>query len=237
MLDAANATQFGVHDPAYFGRSMVMRRAEVLKVECVVRGYLDGSGWKEYQRSGTVCGIELPAGLRQGDQLPQPLFTPSTKAEPPEHDENISYERMIDVLTGFFQQKDNAVSNAAGIARILREVSLTIYRQGAAYARERGIIIADTKFEFGVAHNGSIMLIDEVLTPDSSRFWPIESYLPGAPQPSFDKQYLRDYLQWMCDHELWNKQPPPAPIFPPVLDYTATRYQEILQRLFPEAAA
>jgi phosphoribosylaminoimidazole-succinocarboxamide synthase len=176
------------------GRSMLVRRAEMFPVECVVRGYLSGSGWKEYQSSGNVCGIELPTGLRESDELPEPIFTPATKATTG-HDENISFERMAHLI----DPED---------ARRLRDLSLAIYRKAAGYARRKGIIIADTKFEFGRTAAG-ITLADEALTPDSSRFWPADKYEPGMPQESFDKQYVRDYLEAIR----WNKQPP-APALP-----------------------
>jgi len=179
------------------GRSMLVQRAEMFPVECVVRGYLSGSGWREYKANGSVCGIKLPAGLRESEQLPEPIFTPATKAATG-HDENISFEHMC-------QLADPAE------ARQLRDLSLAIYRKAADFARTKGIIIADTKFEFGKTLAG-ITLADEVLTPDSSRFWPAELYSPGMSQQSFDKQYVRDYLEEIR----WNKQPP-APALPPRL--------------------
>jgi len=176
------------------GRSMVVQRAEMFPVECVVRGYISGSAWKEYQGSGKVCGIELPSGLRESEAFPEPIFTPATKAVSG-HDENISFSRMCDIL-------------GAESASYLRELSLRIYKKAAAYARQRGIIIADTKFEFGRTAKG-ITLADEVLTPDSSRFWPADKYAPGRSQESYDKQFVRDYLEQIH----WNKQPP-APALP-----------------------
>src|SRR5258706_7106299 len=176
------------------GRSMLVKRAEMFPVECVARGYLSGSGWKEYQASGSVCGIPLPAGLRDSDQLPEPIFTPATKAETG-HDENISFDRMVGIL-------------GPELSEQLRTLTLTIYKQAADYARQRGIIIADTKFEFGRTAAG-ITLADEVLTPDSSRFWPVDTYAPGKAQNSYDKQFVRDYLESIK----WNKQPP-APALP-----------------------
>ncbi len=176
------------------GRSMVVQRAEMFPVECVVRGYISGSAWKEYQASGKVCGIELPSGLRESEAFPEPIFTPATKAVSG-HDENISFSRMCAIL-------------GAENASYLRELSLRIYKKAAAYARQRGIIIADTKFEFGRTAKG-ITLADEVLTPDSSRFWPADKYAPGRSQESYDKQYVRDYLEQIR----WNKQPP-APALP-----------------------
>ncbi len=176
------------------GRSMVVQRAQMFPVECVVRGYISGSAWKEYKATGTVCGIELPAGLRESEAFPQPIFTPSTKATSG-HDENISFARMCEVV-------------GAETASTLRDLTLRVYKKAADYARQRGIIIADTKFEFGRTAKG-ITLADEVLTPDSSRFWPADKYAPGGPQDSYDKQYVRDYLEEIR----WNKQPP-APSLP-----------------------
>jgi phosphoribosylaminoimidazole-succinocarboxamide synthase len=194
------------------GRSMLVQRANMFPVECVVRGYLSGSGWKEYRASGSVCGIKLPAGLRESDQLPEPIFTPATKATTG-HDENISFEEM----TKLVNPED---------ARQLRELSLEIYSKAAAYARQKGIIIADTKFEFGKTAAG-ITLADEVLTPDSSRFWPAEKYSPGMAQQSFDKQYVRDYLEEIR----WNKLPP-APALPAeVARKTSEKYVEAYRQL------
>ena len=199
------------------GRSMLVRRTQPLPIECVVRGYLSGSGWKEYQRTGRVCGIDLPAGLRESDRLPKPIFTPSTKAESG-HDVNIT-EAEAGAVVG------------ADLIRELRDLSIAVYQRGAEHAEKLGIIVADTKFEFGlVAAPGqpaSLMLIDEVLTPDSSRFWPAAQYAPGGPQPSYDKQYVRDYLE----HIGWNKQPP-APALPPdVVAKTREKYVEAFRRL------
>ena len=176
------------------GRSMVVQRAKMFPVECVVRGYISGSAWKEYKATGKVCGIELPAGLRESEALPQPIFTPSTKAASG-HDENISFTKMCEIV-------------GTEAASTLRDLTLHIYKKAADYARQRGIIIADTKFEFGRTAKG-ITLADEVLTPDSSRFWPADTYAPGRPQESYDKQYVRDYLEEIR----WNKQPP-APALP-----------------------
>src|SRR6202161_1984253 len=189
------------------GRSMIVQRAEMFPVECVVRGYISGSAWKEYQGTGKVCGIELPAGLRESEAFPEPIFTPATK-EASGHDENISFARMCEIL-------------GSETSSTLRELTLRIYKKAAAYARQRGIIIADTKFEFGRPGQG-ITLADEVLTPDSSRFWPAESYAPGKPQDSYDKQYVRDYLEQIR----WDKQPP-APALPPeVARRTSDKYLE-----------
>ena len=197
------------------GRAVIVRRLEPLPVEAIVRGYLSGTGWQDYRRDGSVCGIPLPAGLCESEQLPEPLFTPSTKAPQGEHDANISFATMIQVLGG----------NAA-LAAQLRDASLRLYREAATYALSRGIIIADTKFEFGVL-DGQLYLIDEALTPDSSRFWPLASYTPGKGQPSFDKQYVRDYLLSTA----WDKRPP-APALPPqVVAQTVQRYQEALRLL------
>jgi phosphoribosylaminoimidazole-succinocarboxamide synthase len=194
------------------GRSMLVKRAEMFPVECVARGYLSGSGWKEYQASGSVCGIPLPAGLRDSDQLPEPIFTPATKAETG-HDENISFDRMVGIL-------------GPELSEQLRTLTLTIYKKAADYARQRGIIIADTKFEFGRTAAG-ITLADEVLTPDSSRFWPLDTYAPGKAQNSYDKQFVRDYLESIQ----WNKQPP-APALPTeVASKTSEKYVEAYRRL------
>jgi phosphoribosylaminoimidazole-succinocarboxamide synthase len=194
------------------GRSMLVKRAEMFPVECVARGYLSGSGWKQYQASGSVCGISLPAGLRDSDQLPEPIFTPATKAETG-HDENISFDRMVGILGGELSEQ-------------LRTLTITIYMKAADYARQHGIIIADTKFEFGRTAAG-ITLADEVLTPDSSRFWPVDTYTPGKAQNSYDKQFVRDYLESIK----WNKQPP-APALPTeVASKTSEKYVEAYRRL------
>ena len=194
------------------GRSMLVKRAEMFPVECVARGYLSGSGWKEYQASGSVCGIKLPTGLRDSEQLPEPIFTPATKAQSG-HDENISFDRMVEILGRETSEK-------------LRDLTLTIYKKAADYAKSRGIILADTKFEFGVTAAG-ITLADEVLTPDSSRFWPADTYAPGKAQNSYDKQYVRDYLESIK----WNKQPP-APALPAeVAHKTSEKYMDAYKRL------
>ena len=194
------------------GRSMLVVRADMVAIECVVRGYISGSAWKEYKQTGSVCGISLPSGLRESDKLPQAIFTPSTKALTG-HDENISFERM-------------AQQAGPELSRELRDLTLKIYQTAADYARQRGIIIADTKFEFGRTAAG-LVLADEVLTPDSSRFWPADSYQPGKAQDSFDKQYVRDYLEEIR----WNKQPP-APALPPeVALKTTEKYLEAYRRL------
>ncbi|RMG29276.1 MAG: phosphoribosylaminoimidazolesuccinocarboxamide synthase [Gammaproteobacteria bacterium] len=196
------------------GRALVVRRMQPLPVEAIVRGYLIGSGWKDYQRTGRVCGIELPAGLRLADRLPEPLFTPSTKAAVGAHDENIDFEKTVELLG---RERAEAV----------REVSLRIYREATAHARARGILIADTKFEFGLDRDGSLVLIDELLTPDSSRFWPADRYRPGISPPSFDKQYVRDYLETLD----WDKRPPGPHLPPEVIEKTAEKYREALRRL------
>lgn len=195
------------------GRSMYVRRTQVFPVECVVRGYLAGSGWKDYQRTGEVCGHRLPAGLREAEELPQPIFTPATKAAAG-HDENISEAEMTQLV-------------GAEVTGFLRDVSLRLYREAADYARQQGIIIADTKFEFGQDRDGHILLIDEVLTPDSSRFWPADQYQPGRAQLSFDKQFVRDYLETLQ----WDKQPPAPPLPPSVAAATTTRYLEAYRLL------
>lgn len=196
------------------GRAIVVKKLKALPVEAVVRGYLIGSGWKDYRKSGRVCGIELPAGLRQAEKLPQAIFTPSTKAELGDHDENISFERTVELL-------------GAELAARVRDVSLKLYTEAADFARSRGIIIADTKFEFGLDDNGVLHLIDEVLTPDSSRFWPVDQYQVGISPPSFDKQFVRDYLESLD----WNKQPPAPHLPADVIARTAEKYREAEQRL------
>jgi len=196
------------------GRAVVVRKLKALPVEAIVRGYLVGSGWKEYRQSGTVCGIPLPAGLREADRLPEPIFTPSTKADVGQHDENISFAGAAELL-------------GAELAARVRDASIAIYKECAAYALTRGIIIADTKFEFGLDENGVLTLIDEVLTPDSSRFWPADSYRPGANPPSFDKQYVRDWLESTG----WNKKPPGPELPAEVVAKTVEKYQEALKRL------
>ncbi len=213
VLDAANAEEFGVTDPAYFGRSMVMRRADPVKVECVARGYLVGSGWSEYQRHGVVCGVPLPEGLQMAGRLMEPIFTPTSKVEPPDHDAPMTFDEVEAKL-------------GAEIANAVKLRSLALYRFGATACAERGILVADTKFEFGMV-DGEPVLIDEVLTPDSSRFWPANQYEPGRDQPSFDKQPLRDWLEQLG----WDKQPP-APALPPeVVTATSQRYQEAYRRI------
>jgi phosphoribosylaminoimidazole-succinocarboxamide synthase len=195
------------------GRSMLVKRAQMFPVECVVRGYLSGSGWKDYQATGSVCGIQLPAGLRESDRLPEPIFTPASKSLDGEHDINISFDEMVARI-------------GAHNAERLRDLTLAIFRKASAYAEQHGLILADTKFEFGLAAEG-IILADEVLTPDSSRFWPRDQYAPGGPQPSFDKQFVRDYLESIH----WNKQAP-APALPPdVVARTQEKYLEAFRLL------
>ncbi len=189
------------------GRSMLVRKTEPLPIECVVRGYVSGSGWKDYQATGNICGIALPAGLRESDRLPEPIFTPATKAATG-HDENISFERAASLVGNERAQR-------------VREISLEIYRRAAAYAAPRGILLADTKFEFGLL-NDELIWIDEALTPDSSRFWPAAQYKPGGPQPSFDKQFVRDYLESIH----WPKTPPGPELPPEVVSATRGKYRE-----------
>ena len=196
------------------GRAMVVRRLQPLKIEAVVRGYIIGSGWKDYQKTGAVCGIKLPAGLKEAQQLPEVIFTPATKAPAGEHDENIS-----------FAEAENIVG--AGLAAKVRAVSIQLYSEAAAYAKTRGIIIADTKFEFGTDENGKLILIDEILTPDSSRFWPAAEYRTGVSPPSFDKQIVRDWLET----QPWNKQAPAPKLPADVLRKTSEKYQEVLRLL------
>ena len=194
--------------------AIVVRRLKALPVEAIVRGYIIGSGWKDYQRSGAVCGITLPEGLQQADKLPEPLYTPSTKAAVGDHDENVDFDHTVGLL-------------GQEVAEQIRDVSLQLYKEAAAYALERGIIIADTKFEFGLDENGTLVLIDEVLTPDSSRFWPADQYHPGISPPSFDKQYVRDYLETLD----WNKTAPGPELPQEVVDNTIAKYREAMERL------
>jgi phosphoribosylaminoimidazole-succinocarboxamide synthase len=199
------------------GRSMLVRKTDVFPVECVVRGYITGSGWKDYQKTGEVCGHKLPSGLRESEQLAEPIFTPATKAETG-HDENISEAEMTEIV-------------GPEITAQLRDASLNLYKQAADYARARGIIIADTKFEFGRDDDGQTLLIDELLTPDSSRFWPADAYEVGRGQASFDKQYVRDYLETLD----WNKQPPAPELPPEIAKATTARYLEAYQLLTGES--
>lgn len=196
------------------GRAIVVQRLKPLPVEAIVRGYLIGSGWKEYRQTGGVCGIPLPSGLRMADRLPEPIFTPSTKAAVGEHDENIDFQQTVALL-------------GEKLAAQVRDVSLSLYAEAAAYALERGIIIADTKFEFGLDETGRLILIDEALTPDSSRFWPADTYAPGSSPASFDKQYVRDYLETLD----WDKRAPGPELPDEVARKTAEKYEEALRRL------
>lgn len=196
------------------GRAIVVRKLRALPIEAVVRGYLIGSGWKDYQKTGEVCGVPLPAGLRLADRLPEPIFTPATKAAVGDHDENIAYGRVVELL-------------GQDLAEKVRSTALKLYEFAAAYALERGIIIADTKFEFGLDQAGRLVLIDEALTPDSSRFWPVASYAPGTSPPSFDKQFVRDYLETLD----WNKRAPGPQLPPEVIIRTADKYAEALRLL------
>ncbi|MGA9120089.1 MAG: phosphoribosylaminoimidazolesuccinocarboxamide synthase [Bacteroidota bacterium] len=196
------------------GRSMLVKKTQPLPVECVVRGYLAGSGWNDYGKTGRVCGLALPTGLRESEKLLSPLFTPSTKAEQGLHDENISYDQVVNLV-------------GRRVAEQIRDLTVELYRRGAEYAATRGIIIADTKFEFGLDDNQNVVWIDEALTPDSSRFWPMASYAPGGAQPSFDKQFVRDYLLSIK----WDKKPPAPKLPPEVVTTTARKYEEALELL------
>ena len=201
------------------GRALVVAKLDIFPVECVVRGYLSGSGWKEYRRDGTVCGIGLPVGLRESDRLPEPIFTPATKAEIGEHDENIDFDRAAEIVG------DRALMEE------LRRLSLAVYARAAEHAERHGIILADTKFEFGRRGDGEITLADEVLTPDSSRFWPRDSYAAGGPQPSFDKQYVRDWL----DQSGWDHSPPGPELPDEVVQNTRDKYVEAYERVTDES--
>ncbi len=195
------------------GRSVIVKNAKPLAIECIVRGYITGSGWKEYQRTGAVCGIKLPEGLKESEKLPEPIFTPSTKADIGEHDENIDFEKACEIVGRETAEK-------------VRDLSLAIYKDAADYALSKGIIIADTKFEFGFI-GSDLCLIDEVLTPDSSRFWPLDSYQPGRSQPSFDKQFVRDYLESIG----WDKKPPAPKLPDDIIEKTRQRYLEAYSRI------
>ncbi len=196
------------------GRAMVVRKLKPLPIEAIVRGYLIGSGWKDYQATGAVCGIELPTGLLQASQLPEPIFTPSTKADIGDHDDNISFHKAAELI-------------GADLAERVKSISLQLYTEAAEHALARGIIIADTKFEFGLDDDGTLTLIDEVLTPDSSRFWPADTYTPGSSPPSFDKQYVRDYLETLD----WDKKPPGPALPADVVAKTSEKYHEAFRRL------
>ena len=205
---------FRSHPGQFVGRSMVVRKTRPLPVECIARGYLSGSGWSEYRQGGAICGITLPRGLRESERLPSPVFTPTTKAEIGTHDENITFDGVERLVGG-------------DVARKLRDITLSLYARGAEFAASKGIIIADTKFEFSVDDRGELVWIDEALTPDSSRFWPVEGYAPGGAQPSFDKQFVRDYLLSIS----WDKKPPAPGLPDHVIQTTAQKYEDALQRL------
>jgi len=217
--DAPESAVTAAEVPQVTGRSMLVKRLKGLPIEAVVRGYLAGSGWKEYQASGTVCGVALPAGLKNASKLPEPIFTPATKAEMGEHDENISFEQAAAII-------------GADLAADVRRISIALYQRAAEYALTKGIIIADTKFEFGLDADGTLTLMDEVLTPDSSRYWPVEGYQEGSNPPSYDKQFVRDWLeQATVDGAPWGKTAP-APALPAdVIAHTAAKYQEAFDRL------
>ncbi|MGD9841620.1 MAG: phosphoribosylaminoimidazolesuccinocarboxamide synthase [Steroidobacteraceae bacterium] len=197
-------------------RALIVKRLKALPIEAVVRGYLIGSGWKDYQQTGSVCGTQLPTGLRQADKLPAPIFTPTTKAPVGTHDENIDFNQVIQIV-------------GTDLAEKIRSTAIALYQFAADYALQRGIIIADTKFEFGVDEAGQLVLIDEALTPDSSRFWPVDTYQPGTSPPSFDKQFVRDYLETLD----WDKRAPGPQLPAAILQRTSDKYQEALQRLLP----
>ncbi len=199
------------------GRAVVAKRLKPLAVEAVVRGYIIGSGWKDYQATGSICGIALPAGMQQAQKLAEPIFTPASKAELGEHDENVSFDHVVKLI-------------GADLANRVREISIRLYEEAARYAATRGIIIADTKFEFGLDTDGALTLMDEALTADSSRFWPVDQYQVGISPPSFDKQFVRDYLETLT----WNKKPPPPPLPAEVIERTAAKYREALTRLTGE---
>jgi phosphoribosylaminoimidazole-succinocarboxamide synthase len=214
--DTADMPEFFRQD-RFDKRSMLCRKLEMLPIECIVRGYITGSGWASYKKDGTVCGIKLPEGLRECDKLPEPIYTPSTKAEIGDHDENISYERSIEVLEKKFPGRGEEY------ARAIKDATLALYKKCADYALERGIIIADTKFEFGLDENGKVVIGDEMLTPDSSRFWPLKGYEPGHGQPSFDKQFVRDWLRANPDSDYDLPQD--------VIDRTIEKYNEAYELL------
>jgi len=205
--------------PQVSGRSMLVQRLKPIPVEAVVRGYLAGSGWKEYQESRSVCGVKLPEGLKNASQLPEPIYTPAAKAEMGEHDENITFEKTVEMI-------------GAELARQIRDISIALYKAAAAIALKKGIIIADTKFEFGLDPKGQLVLMDEVLTPDSSRYWPADQYAVGSNPPSYDKQFLRDWLETaQVNGQPWDKTPPSPRLPREVIEKTAAKYQEALTRL------
>lgn len=196
------------------GRAVVAKRLKPILVECVARGYLSGSAWKEYQQSQSICGVKLPAGLKESEKLPEPIFTPAAKAEAGHHDENVTYEQVVELV-------------GEDIARKIRDYTLSLYKKAADYAATKGIIISDTKFEFGLDKDGTVVLMDEILTPDSSRFWPADQYKVGQSEPSFDKQFIRDWL----DAQPWNKTAPAPTVPPEILKKTSEKYEEALIRL------
>lgn len=214
-MDVADFPEpFRSRPDVFAGRSMLVRKTAPLPVECVVRGYITGSGWNDYCRTGMICGLVLPAGLVESQQLPEPMFTPSTKADLGLHDENIGFDQVVSLV-------------GRSVAQKIRDLTIALYSEGATYARQRGIIIADTKFEFGLDKQGAVVWIDEALTPDSSRFWPEDEYTPGVSQPSYDKQFVRDYLMRIK----WGKKPPAPELPPDVIATTAQKYEEALKRL------
>ena len=215
-VDTADMPEF-FRTEEFDGNSMMVRKLEMLPVECIVRGYITGSGWADYQKTGAICGIELPAGLQESQQFPEPIYTPSTKAEIGDHDENVSFEKTVEVLEALYPGKGQFY------AEQIRDYTLAIYKKCADYARSRNIIIADTKFEFGLDENGTVVLGDEVLTPDSSRFWPLEGYEPGKSQPSYDKQFVRDWLKANPDSDYLLPQE--------VIDKTIDKYKEAFKLL------
>ncbi|MBR2779071.1 MAG: phosphoribosylaminoimidazolesuccinocarboxamide synthase [Firmicutes bacterium] len=215
-VDTADMPEF-FRTEEFDGNSMMVRKLEMLPVECIVRGYITGSGWADYQKTGAICGIELPAGLQESQQFPEPIYTPSTKAEIGDHDENVSFEKTVEVLEEKYPGKGQFY------AEQIRDYTLAIYKKCADYARSRNIIIADTKFEFGLDEEGNVVLGDEVLTPDSSRFWPLEGYEPGKSQPSYDKQFVRDWLKANPDSDYLLPQE--------VIDKTIDKYKEAFKLL------
>ncbi|MGN0378398.1 MAG: phosphoribosylaminoimidazolesuccinocarboxamide synthase [Butyrivibrio sp.] len=219
-VDVGDMPEFFRNDN-FKGRSMMCRKLEMLPIECIVRGYITGSGWESYRKDGTVCGIKLPEGLKESEKLPEPIYTPSTKAELGLHDENISYEESVKVLEKIYPEK------GAEYAARIKEYTIALYKKCAEYALSRGIIIADTKFEFGLDENGNVVLGDEMLTPDSSRFWPLEGYEAGRSQPSFDKQFVRDWLKANPDSDLLLPQD--------VVDKTIAKYKEAYELLTGKA--
>jgi phosphoribosylaminoimidazole-succinocarboxamide synthase len=222
--DAPESVVTPAEVPQVVGRSMLVKRLKPLPVEAVVRGYLAGSGWKEYQDNGAVCGVKLPAGLKNASRLPEPIYTPAAKAAVGDHDENITFEQTVEMI-------------GLDLATRIRDLSIAIYKAAAEFALTRGIIIADTKFEFGLDKDGTLTLMDEVLTPDSSRYWPVESYQEGINPPSFDKQFVRDWLEHaQVDGKPWSKTPPAPRVPNEVIAKTAAKYQEALQRLTGESA-